>query len=147
MAQPQGKESPPHPVGHAMIGGTLSTPILQCDLLKEIENLHAEDAWLHATGPSSTTLVKHPDLRIVLIAMRASTTMPQHKTTARISIQTIAGSIRLRLPACEIVLPAGQLLVLDHGVAHDVEAETDSALLLTLSWPRGEEAADAKKKP
>lgn len=146
MAEPQRKESQELLVGHAMIGDTLSTPILQCDLLKEIEILHKEDAWLHGTGPSSATLVKHADLRIVLIALRAKTSMPQHKTVARISIQTVAGHVRLRLPGRVIDLPAGQLLVLDHGVAHDVEAEEDSALLLTLSWPRGEEAAGGKKQ-
>jgi hypothetical protein len=70
MAQPQKTESQISLVGHAMIGDTLGTPILQCDLLEEIQNLHKEEAWLQGTGPSSKTLVKHPDLRIVLLAMR-----------------------------------------------------------------------------
>jgi hypothetical protein len=42
MAQPQKKELQITPVGHAMIGDTLGTPILQCDLLEEIQNLHKE---------------------------------------------------------------------------------------------------------
>ena len=139
MAEPKQKESQLSPVGHAMIGDTLDTPILQCDLLQEIQNLHKEDAWLHGTGPSSKTLVKHPDLRIVLLAMRTKMSMHEHKTAARISVQTIAGHIRLRLPDRTVELPAGQLLVLDQCVPHDVEAEEDSAFLLTLSW-RGQEA-------
>ena len=40
MGQPKRKESKPRSVGHAMIGDTLSAPILQCDLLEEIQNLH-----------------------------------------------------------------------------------------------------------
>lgn len=37
MAQPAKKESQLSPVGHKMIGDTLETPILQCDLFKEIQ--------------------------------------------------------------------------------------------------------------
>ena len=127
------------PVGHAMIGDTLDTPVLQCDLAAEIESLHKEDAWLQETGPSSKTLVKHADLRIVLLAMRKKMSVHEHRTAARISLQTLAGHIRLKLPDRTVELPAGQLLVLDQCVPHDVEAEEDSAFLLTLSWP-GDEA-------
>src|SRR5579862_1309008 len=138
MAQPERKESQSHAVGHAMIGETLDTPIFQCDLLEEIENLHKEEAWLQGTGPSSTTLVKHSDLRIVLIAMKKEMCMHQHSTAARISVQTLAGHIRLRLSDRTVELLAGQLLALDRCVSHDVEAEEDSAFLLTLSWPSEE---------
>ena len=134
MAQPQKTESQISLVGHAMIGDTLGTPILQCDLLEEIQNLHKEEAWLQGTGPSSKTLVKHPDLRIVLLAMRKKMCMHEHRTAARISMQTLAGHIRLRLPDRMVELPTGQMLVLDQCVPHDVEAEEDSAFLLTLSW-------------
>lgn len=134
MAQPNKKESQPRSVGHAMIGDTLSTSIIQCDLLEEIQNLHKQDAWLRGTGPSSTTLVKHPDLRIVLLTMRKKMCMHQHSTAASISVQTLEGHIRLKLPDRTVELPAGQLLMLDQCVPHDVEAEEESAFLLTLSW-------------
>jgi len=43
-----------------------------------------------------------------------------------------------------VELPAGQLLVLDQCVPHDVEAEEDSAFLLTLSWHgRSSDACEA----
>jgi len=134
MTQLKRKGSKPRSVGHAMIGDTLSTPIIQCNLLEEIQNLHKEDAWLQGKGPSSTTLVKHPDLRIVLLTMKKKMCMHQHSTAASISVQTLAGHIRVRLPDRTAELPAGQLLVLDQCVPHDVEAEEDSAFLLTLSW-------------
>jgi quercetin dioxygenase-like cupin family protein len=134
MAQPSMLESQAGPVGHMMIRDTLERNILQCDLLDEILSLHKEDAWLHGTGPSSKTLVKHSDLRIVLIAMRKKMCMHEHRTGARISIQTLAGHIRLKLPDRTVELPTGQLLALDQCVPHDVEAQEDSAFLLTLSW-------------
>jgi hypothetical protein len=36
----------------------------------------------------------------------------------------------------KVTLSTGQLLVLDCGVLHDVEALEESALLLTISWRR-----------
>ena len=128
------KEAQPQAVGHAMIGDTLSTPILQCNLLEEIESLHKEDAWVKETGPSSKTLVKYPDLRVVLLAMKKNMIMREHKTTARISIQTLSGHIHLKLQDRKVDLPVGHLLTLDPDLTHDVEAVEDSAFLLTLSW-------------
>ena len=49
-------------------------------------------------------------------------------------MQTLAGHIRLKLPDRTVELPTGQLLVLDQCIPHDVEAEEDSAFLLTMSW-------------
>jgi quercetin dioxygenase-like cupin family protein len=134
MAEPKMKEAQPHAVGHAMIADTLATPIFECNLLEEIQNLHKEDAWLKQTGPSSKTLVKHSDMRIVLIAMNKDMVMREHKTSARISIQTIAGHVHLKLPDRTVDLPVGQLLALDPCVPHDVEATEDSAFLLSLAW-------------
>lgn len=135
MAEPDKQESPRSAVGHAMIGNTLGVPILQSDLLEELESLRKEDAWTQRTGPSSRTLVKHPDLTIVLLALRKGLRMPEHKTSARISVQALAGHIRLKLPDRTVDLHAGQLLVLDQRVPHDLEAEEDCAILLTLSSP------------
>lgn len=135
MTIAQTKKSRRPRAGHEFIEGTLSTPLLQFDIGKEIAQQRQEDSWLRGTGRSSKTLVKHPDLRIVLISMKANTRMHEHKATARISIQTISGHLRLRLVEQTVDLPAGHLLVLDQCLPHDVEALEDSAILLTLSWP------------
>ncbi len=133
--------------GHKFIGGTLSVPLLHFDLAERIRQQRQEESWLRGTGRSSTTLVKHRDLRIVLISMKAGTRMSEHKATARISVQTIAGHIQVHLPERTADLPAGQLLVLDQCLAHDVEAVQDSAFLLTLSWPPEDEAKECKSHP
>lgn len=117
----------------------LNEALLQFDLAGEIRKLRQEDSWRRKAGRSAATLVKHGDLRLVLVAMRANSHMHEHKTNARISIQTIAGHIRLRLGEKSVDLPAGHLLVLDQALSHDVEALEDSAFLLTFSWPQGAE--------
>ena len=104
------------------------------DIPAEIEHLHAETTWA-ATGQNARTLVKYDDLRVVLIAMAAKARMPDHKAEGRISVHVLSGHIRLKASERTFSLRAGRLLVLDHGVRHDVEAVEDSAFLLTISWP------------
>ena len=135
MAIAQAEASRRSGVGHESIDGTLSAPLLQFDLASELDQLHRDESWLHPTGRSSKTLVKYPDLRIVLIAMKANTRMHEHTAAGRISVHALSGHIRLQLPERVVDLPAGHLLALDQCVSHDVEAAEDSAFLLTLSWP------------
>ncbi len=146
MAQPQRKESQPPSVGHECIEGTLSESVLQFNLASELAQLQRDESWLPATGRSSKTLVKYPDLRIVLIAMKANTRMHEHTAAGRISVHTLNGHIRLHLPERVVDLSAGNLLALDQCVSHDVEASEDSAFLLTLSWPPETKIAEAKPR-
>jgi hypothetical protein len=54
-------------------------PLVDCKSAVKSDSERAKDAVLKGTGPSSKTLVKHPDLRIVLLAMRKKTCMHEHK--------------------------------------------------------------------
>jgi quercetin dioxygenase-like cupin family protein len=146
MATAQAQTSRRSGVGHESIEGALSGPLLQFDLAGELDELHRDESWLQPTGRSSKTLVKHPDLRIVLIAMKANTRMHEHTAAGRISVHALAGHIRLHLPGRIVDLPAGRLLALDQCVPHDVEAPEDSAFLLTLSWPPENKMAGAKAR-
>jgi quercetin dioxygenase-like cupin family protein len=146
MAQPKRKESAPRAVGHESIHGTLSGSVLQFNLASELDQLHRDESWLHPTGRSSRTLVKYPDLRILLIAMKANTRMHEHTAASRISVHTLNGHIRLHLPERVVDLPAGNLLVLDQCISHDVEAYEDSAFLLTLSWPPEKKTVEEKPR-
>ena len=120
MATAQRKTSQRPPAGHKFIEGTLSRPLLQFDLTSELDQLHRDESWVQATGRSSKTLVKYPDLHIVLIAMKANTRMHEHTAMARISVHSLSGHIRLHLPEQVVDLPAGHLLTLDQSVPHDV---------------------------
>ncbi len=113
----------------------LAQPLLQFDFAAEIEHLRQEESWQRGTGRSSRTLVKQPDFRIVLVAMKAATEMKEHRADGRISIQTIVGRVRLKLPQKTVEVPAGHLLVLDRCITHDVEAVDESVFLLTVCWP------------
>jgi quercetin dioxygenase-like cupin family protein len=106
---------------------------LEFDLNAQIEQLKCEPAWQN--GRNAKTMVKYPDFRIVLMLMQAKTRLEEHHADGRISVQTIAGHIRMRVTGKDFDLPVGHLLALDHEVRHDVEALEDSAVLLTIARP------------
>lgn len=107
-------------------------PHLQFQFAEQIEQLQREQPW--QAGRNSKTIVKYPDFRMVLTVMRGGTRIPGHHADGRISIQTLQGHIRVHSPQSIADLPAGQVLVLDRSIPHDVEAVDDSAFLLTLAW-------------
>jgi len=109
--------------------------LLTFDLRVEVERLQAEETWRQGMR-NAKTLIKEPDLRIVVIVMRLGGRMEEHRAPGHLSIQTLTGRLRLQVRDQTIDLPAGEVLVLDPDVAHDVEAIEESAFLLTIAWPR-----------
>ncbi|HYM09370.1 MAG TPA: hypothetical protein VEU62_01485, partial [Bryobacterales bacterium] len=87
------------------------------------------------SGRNAKTIVKYPDFRIVLTVVKGNTRIHEHHSDGRISVQTVAGHIRMRAGGKEFDLPVGRLLALDRAMPHDVEALEDSAFLLTIAWP------------
>ena len=124
--------------GHESLAGHLTAPLMDFNLEREIAQLHQEEVWLR-TGRNSKTLVKQPDFRIVLIALRKGGHLEEHSADARISIYTLGGHVKLQLPEQTVDLPLGHLLVLDRALEHDLEALEESAILLTISWPHAAE--------
>jgi quercetin dioxygenase-like cupin family protein len=114
----------------------LSAPLLSFDLAAEIEQLRGEERW-EKDGRISKTLVKHSDFRIVLMFMKAGTSMQEHKTDARISIHALSGRLLIKLDAQTVELPVGHILVLEKSLSHDVTALEESAFLLSIAWPHG----------
>ncbi len=111
-----------------------SGTLLSFDLSKEVDRLLSEQPW--QAEHTANTIVKYPDLRMVLVALKAGGRMHEHQTAGRVSLQTLSGEIRVHVEDRVVEMPAGSLLTLEHNVAHDVEAETNSVLLLTIAWPK-----------
>ncbi len=103
------------------------------DLTAEVEHLHLEETWQQGTH-TAKTLVKEPDLRIVVIALRQGGRIEEHRAPGRIAIQTLTGRLRIRVSDQTVDLPAGHVLTLGPDIAHDVEALDESAFLLTIAW-------------
>jgi len=119
--------------------GSLSAPLLNFDLNREIQQLRSEGRW--QSGHTAKTLVKYSDFRMVLVAIKAGGRMMQHRTEGRISIHNLTGHIRIHASEQAVELPAGHMLALERDIPHDVEALVDSAFLLTIAWPSPSSAA------
>lgn len=110
------------------------------DLAAIAQEMRGEEAYARE-GHTARTLVREPDLRVVLIVMRAGSRIPEHTVNGTASIQTLAGFLRLHLPRLPrqredriVDLPIGRLLVLEPGDEHGVEAAADSVVLVTFGW-------------
>ncbi len=114
----------------------LQDPLGHFDL-PALERELRRDVAVASEGQSAVTLVKYPDLRVVLIALREGGRLVEARTEARISLQTLRGHLELHLPEGAIDIPAGHLATLEGGTEFTIQALTESALLLTLSWPGG----------
>lgn len=93
------------------------------------------EAMYERSGHVARTLVRAPDLRLVLMVMKSGSRISEHKADETASVHVLSGRVHLKLPSRTVELGAGQLLVLEAGLRHDVEATDDSAFLLTLGWP------------
>ena len=74
---------------HTSREGTVrATPIppLDFDIMNEIELIHLQVSW--QTGISLKKLVRYPDFRVSLTAMKAETRIEMHQNLGRISVQT-----------------------------------------------------------
>lgn len=110
----------------------LGLPTMSFDLMHEQEQLRQEESF-RAGDRNAKTLVKEAGLRVVLTVLRSGARLQEHKAPGSISIQTLAGHIRLRTPEEAVELPVGHVVTLLGGVAHDVEAVEESAFLLTIA--------------
>lgn len=104
------------------------------DLAVVARELRADEPYLRE-GQAARTLIRTPDLRIVVVALKSGKTISEHHASVTASVQTLSGHIRLQLPERIMDVPEGHLLVMGAGLPHDVYAETDSTFLLTLGWP------------
>ncbi len=113
---------------------SLSGPCLDFDLEADLARLRGEDAY-RRNGHNARTLAKYPDVRIVLGCARAGTRISIREPNERLTIQCLSGLVRVDAGGKAVDLAAGHLAVADKAMAHDIEAVTDSAFLLSVSWP------------
>jgi quercetin dioxygenase-like cupin family protein len=102
------------------------------DLQAELAQLRLERGYREGER-NANTLVKGDNFRIVLTALRAGNRLHEHEAAGWISIQAVAGRLRVHAAGQTVELPSGHLLALAGGIRHDVEALADSAFLLTIA--------------
>ncbi len=106
-------------------------PLSEFRLDAEIDRLKAEAAWTSGTR-NAITLAKGP-LTLVLVVLKPGATLEEHRARGPMTLEVLSGSIRFRSGEMDHALEAGQLVVLESVLVHEVEALTESTLLLTLA--------------
>jgi len=108
-------------------------PWLDFDLKDQIEQLRQEPYW--QSGRNSKTIAHYADFRLVMTALKANTTIQEHRTAGRLAVQILQGHVQMHAGGRDFDLPTGRILVLDQTVPYELHATEDSALLLTVAWP------------
>lgn len=79
---------------------------------------------------SPKVLMEEPGYRMVLLSMRAGQLVAEHASKGMVTIQAILGHITLFAGPFPDELYAGQVICIESGVSHRIEAIEDSALLV-----------------
>ncbi|HEY8517028.1 MAG TPA: cupin domain-containing protein [Candidatus Binatia bacterium] len=118
----------------------LAEKIMFRDLAADEAQLRQEDEW-QRMGRNAMTLVKYPDLRVVLTVMKAGSRIERNRdeTEGRVAIHVLSGRVRLVVAGERIDVGPGGLLALDHKTPHDIEALEESSFLIWISWLEGRE--------
>ena len=117
----------------------LSGDALRFDLADEGARLN-NPVLLERSGRIARTLAKNGPLRLTLIMVRAGGKIAPHRAAGPITVQVLDGDIRFHVAGQDHRLGAGDLLVLDPDMEHEVASETGGTFLLTVVQP----GADSK---
>ena len=82
------------------------------------------------------TVFRKDALRILLFAFEAGGRLGSHRAPGWVVIQALNGTVRVRTESETHELAAGRILVLEPDAIHEVEAEGEADMLLTVSLLR-----------
>ncbi|WP_071843885.1 cupin domain-containing protein [Hymenobacter sp. DG25A] len=126
-AEKSNEATPQRPAGSRV----LNAPLVTLDLTKAREQIKQEPAW-QTSDRNALTLFKSDGMRLVLMALHEGATLKTHTAPGIISVQVLEGLLDFRTAAQAVELGPGELLTLQAGIPHRVEALEESVFLLTL---------------
>jgi uncharacterized protein (DUF2249 family)/mannose-6-phosphate isomerase-like protein (cupin superfamily) len=92
---------------------------------------------------SPKVLMNRPGYRLVLLNLRSGQSVPEHAAKEMVTVYAISGHIRFYEAQSPFELRAGQVLFIEGGVPHALEAFEDSTLLVVAA---GNTVAAANKE-
>ncbi len=91
-----------------------------------------EEATLATSGRSSLTLAHGAEMTLVLVALKAGTTLEEHQAPAAATVITLSGNIIFTTSAEKITLEQGEAVTFTADLLHAVYASEDSAFLIVI---------------
>jgi quercetin dioxygenase-like cupin family protein len=116
----------------ARLDRPVTVPLLHVRLADQLDRLKQESTW-RTSGRNAITLTKEPTLRLVLLLLGKGTKMPEHQAAGPLTLHVLSGSVAFRAGDRTEEVGAGELIVLESAIGHDIEALEESACLLTLA--------------
>lgn len=110
----------------------LAGPLLTFDLAGQSAQVRQEASW-QQHGHDAKTLVKGQGLRVVLISLQAGAALAEHRAPGPITLHVLRGQVEVHAAGQMVTLPVGQVLALEAGLPHAVQAVMESDVLLTLA--------------
>ena len=93
----------------------------------------AREAASGSQGHRQKTLYRHGNSTLAMFLFPAGTGLREHRAGGTVFIQVLAGRLTVTAQGHRHDLSAGGVLVMAPDVPHDVHAEQDSRMLLTVS--------------
>jgi quercetin dioxygenase-like cupin family protein len=111
----------------------LVAPVLAFDLAGETASLKQEASWQRGDR-NARTLVEDPGFRLVLTALKSGAQMREHRAAGWVSVQALEGRLHLQAGEHSADLAPGQVVVLEPGLQHSVDALEEAAFLLSIAF-------------
>ena len=119
---------------------TLDGPVMGFELGHEVERLREEPGY-RQFGRSSKTLGKGPHFRFVVTAARAGTEIGNEAADDAMAIQVIEGSVTVDGSSTGMTFGPGSAIWFAEGADWTIRTDRDAALVLSIGWPGGTDAA------
>ena len=91
-----------------------------------------EEATSAASGRASLTLAHGTEMTMVLVVLKAGTTLEDHQAPAAATVITLSGNIIFTSSVEKIALEQGEAVTFTADVLHAVYASEDSAFLIVI---------------
>jgi uncharacterized protein (DUF2249 family) len=89
--------------------------------------------------------MNEPGYRMVLLSMREGQRIPEHATQGMVTVHAILGHVTIFAGSLPNELYAGEIICIESGVPHRVEALEDSALLVLSAGGTGSSTGNAEE--
>ena len=109
----------------------LAGPAVTFTISDEMDMLTREPEWL-SSDRNAVTVVKTPNLSVVLAVIRIGARLCGHDVDGPITIQVLSGAVRFGLAADSKTLRAGTVIALDKAFPHEIEALENTGLMLRI---------------
>lgn len=115
----------------------VEVPVLHVRLAERLEQLKHEPTW-GERGRNAITLTKEQGLRLVLMVLGKGTKISEHQAAGPLTLHVLSGSVIFRTGGRAPTVAAGELIMLEAAIDHEVYAVEESAVLLTLVGSKGQ---------